>query len=1506
MSNFINGFINRNAQARNAVLNVWSKLGGRDQLISGFKNAFKDLEAVITPIKEAFRDFFPPATGKSLFQFTSNFAHLMAEMKPSADTIDKLHRTFDGLFAVLHIVWTVVKDVVGVIFDLIGVAGKGAGGFLAFTAGLGDFLTAIDKAITSGDGLKSFFQGLGTIVALPLHLIGRLASAIASLFGDGTDSSKLTGQIDGVRMAITPLDKLVVRVKQAWDNLVDAFTRTKKALEPWFSSFVGKLSGIGEAIKNALSGISLDDVLKGIQTGLLAGLLVTIKQAFGGGGDFLKSLSGPLDGVTKLLGSFTGQMEAMQSKLKAQALLAIAGAIAVLAAGIYILSTIDSDKLGSAMAAVAIGLGELMGAMKLMTSGMGKLGMLQMPIIAASLIGLATAVVILAGAMKIFATMSWEDIGKGLVGVAGSLTAVAAAMKLMPPTLPLTAAGLILVGVALNVIAAAMKQFGSMDMKTIAKGVFSMVEALGGIALGVSMMPPNMPLTAAGLVIMGMALSSIGGAIKLMGNLDFLTIVKGLGTMMAAIAGIGVAMLLMPPNIALQALGLFVLGNALIVIGKAIEVMGGIGVAGIVKGLLTLAGALVVISTGLYLMAGTLPGAAALMAASLALAVLAPTLAFLGTLKWETIFKGLGAIALALGTLAVVGGLAAGPLSALGIALLPLAGVFVLTAGAVLLFAKALSLLGDTGGKGVAVMISAITAFVALIPTIVVGFVKGLLDAIDQLAKLAPKVVVALGMIIDTVIAFIIASAPKLAIAIGVLVDSIIQVLVTNSPKLISAGVKLLNDLLGGISANIGQVTTKVSEIIVKFLNALAAKTPDLVNAGAKVLIAFIQGITNNISKVVSTVANMVVQFVHALGSNVGKVIAAGQDMILKLIGAIAAFVPKMTAKGVEIIVSFLDGLQQAIPRIKDKALSVARTFLTNLADGLVGMADIAFKAIIRFLNGLADAIRNNKQQLIDAGANILNALVDGITSAAGRMGGVIKRAIEGLFGLLPGWAKKILGIHSPSKVFMDIGVMTMQGFVKGVNDHAPEVKKSAEGVAGMVPNIFRSFLGIHSPSEVMREIGQQVNRGFADGLRGSQSDIRSAFQELNDKLKDAMRTARQAINDNQRQLDEERAKAKPDAEVIKAAEAAIAQNELILRKTTAAHNELTKALDDEKKHLLGLKGDYDDITKKLESARQTLDQAKKARTEAKQSLTEKFDTTPTVDDTSKTKVADYIKALKDQIAATKSYTATLAQLRALGLDDTTYKKLLAEGLAGKDFAEQLLAGGQLAVTSVNTLDKQLLTAAKTLANDMSKELYDAGVNAAQSLVDGLKVKKVALEKQMSSLAKAMVNAIKRELKIKSPSQIFAELGKLTMDGLVQGFGRGEDNAKKVLATAAGNLVSTAQNALNKMSSPLDGIMDLDPTITPVLDLSNVEQGAKRLGDLTNVVPITAAVSYGQAASISTATQAAAEAAGTAGQAGSTFNFTQHNTSPESLSEIEIYRQTRNQFSQIRSLVGVP
>jgi len=1508
LSNFINGFINKTSDARNAVLKEWSDFGGREALIDGVKGAFEALFAVLKPIKEAFQDIFPAKSGEQLAEMTHNFAMFMIQLMPAADTIENIRRTASGFFAVMHIGWEIVKGLVGVIFDLLGVVGKGSGGFLEFTGGIGDFLVSIDDALTKGGLLKGFFSGLTSVLSAPLTVLRNIGEAIAKLFGGGEDTRTLMekrSELLRFGEALTPLERFINKVKDAWADFLDVFEKGKAIVEPWLSQIADKLSGVGDILADAFRDLDFEKVMSGLQTGFIAGIFLVLKKALGKGGP-ISEITGSLGGLNDLLGGFTGNLEAMQKKIHAEAILAIAGAVAVLAAGIFVLSTIDGEDLSKAMTAVAIGLGELMGAMKLMTSGMGLLGVLQLPVIAAGLIGLSIAVLLLSGAMKVFATMSWEDIGKGLVGVGGGLAAIAAGMLLMPPTLPVTAAGLILIGVALNLIAAAIAQFAQLSWEEIGKGLFTLVDALGGIALGVSMMPPNLPVTAAGLILVGIALSFIGGAIRKMGELDFLTIIKGLGAMMIALTGIGIAMWLMPPNMIAIGAGLLIVGAALNAIGTALAIMGGISIWGLIKGLSALAASLIILAIGLTLMSGTLAGAAALGAAAVALAILAPTLAFLGTLKFSTIFKGLAAIALSLGTLALVGALAAAPLSALGVALLPLAAVFVITAGAVFLFAKALSLLGSDGGKGVAVMVTALTAFVALIPTLVVDFVKGLLSIVDQLTVLAPKIIAALGVILEAVIAFVTENAVKLAVAIGLLVDSIIMVLLENAPKLISAGAKLLMDILTGVSNNMPAIIVKVTDIITKFLTGLAAQAPRLSKAGADLLVAFLSGLSANLGRVVESVGKVVTAFLGAVTRQIPKVVAAGTSMIVRFLNSIAGSVPRFIAAGVRIITSFMQGIGESIPKLVKKGLWLAEKFLKGIKDGLLGLAQLGFDAVIDFMNGIAEAIRKNTKPLLEAGANILDALIDGMVEAAGPAAGALKKAIDILFSLIPGWAKKILGIKSPSKVFMEIGKFTMLGFAKGVQDNQKEVKKAAGGSAEAMIKQIRDILGIRSPSTVMEEIGQDTMKGFAQGLRGGQADVNRAFKEMHAKLTEAQKGARKAIQDNQKILDEERSKAQPDYEAIQAAEAAIARNEQVLRRTTQAHISLVGSMVLQKGQLLKLKDDFDAVTKKLDKAKTALNEITQARENARKSLTDKYSTTPTIDDEAENKVQAYVTALETQITATKEYTETLAKLRELGLDDTTYQKLLDEGLAGAEFAEQLLGGGKAAVDSVNQLDAELLAASTTLANNAAAALYDAGVKAAQGLVQGLKSERQNLKAEMDFLAKMMVGAIRRQLKMKSPSQIFVEIGRLTMEGLVKGLSAGGEAAKTTMANTADNLVDATKSALAKVPSMMSGIIDMDPTITPVLDLSSVEKDAQKLGDLTNVVPISAAASYGQATAVSqevSATQRAGEEAAAA--AGVAFSFEQNNYSPEALSDVEIYRQTNNQLSQLKGVLGL-
>src|SRR5690606_7821022 len=174
ISDSVGGLLQKSPDARNHMLKDWKALGGRDDLIQGITNAVKGFASVVTPIKDAFRQIFPATTGKQLAEMTKNFRDFTEKLKIGSDTAEKLRRTFAGVFAVFGIVFDVVKGVVGVIFDLAGQVAKGSGGFLTFTAKIGDFLVALRKGIKEGRGLENCFKGLGTVLNDPIQLIPKL------------------------------------------------------------------------------------------------------------------------------------------------------------------------------------------------------------------------------------------------------------------------------------------------------------------------------------------------------------------------------------------------------------------------------------------------------------------------------------------------------------------------------------------------------------------------------------------------------------------------------------------------------------------------------------------------------------------------------------------------------------------------------------------------------------------------------------------------------------------------------------------------------------------------------------------------------------------------------------------------------------------------------------------------------------------------------------------------------------------------------------------------------------------------------------------------------------------------------------------------------------------------------------------------------------------------------------------------------------------------------------
>ena len=882
MTNAIGGFIGASADARNKVLGDWKALGGRTALIEGIKNVFEAIGAVLKPIRDAFRDIFPRKTGQQLYDATIRFREFTEGLKIGEDAAKNLKRTFKGVFAVFSIIGQVIKGVIGVVGDLFGAFASGGegggGGFLSLTGGIGDFLVKVDDLLRKGTFLTSFFDGLGTVLALPIKLLKSLAGFLGSFFGGLEEGSD---KVSGFSDKLSPLEALLEGVKDAFSGLGDMLGRVGELLAPLGDVIGDALGAIGEALSDAFTSGDFSDVLDAVNTGLFAALVLAFKK-FTSGGLFGNTGGGGLfSSIKDSFGELTGVLSAMQSNLKANTLLKIAGAVALLTVSIVALSLIDSAKLTKALLAIGVAFGYLLGAMAIMSKVAGSKGFLKIPVIAAGLILLSTAILILSAAVTVLSKLDWEELAKGLLGVAALIGMVALAIRPLAKNasgMMRAGAGLILLAVALKILVSVVKDFSEMSWSDIGKGLAGVAGSLVVLVAAVRLMPSSTMLRAAiSIGILAVSLKLLVSVVEDFGGMSWTTIGRGLLGVAGALAVIAATMRLMPKNMIRMGTGLGIVALALQGIASVVKTMGDMTWEEIARGLVALGGSLAILAAALRLMSGTLSGTAALMVAVVALRVLTPVLTTLGGMSWTSIIKGLVALA-GVFTILGVSGLLLGPLAPVILALSGAifilgAAMFLLGAGValagvgVLAFVTAITMLVAVGAAAAAVIGLVIAEVIKAIPGVLAAFAQGIVDWIKIIGDSAPDIAGAVVKIINAIIAAVKKLLPKIPPLMKEMLTTFLKVMKDAVPRLARAALNWLLEILKAISENIYRITRVTLDIIAKFLKGLADGLPKVIDAGVDLIVALIKGVSkrSNVRKITNAAFDAINDFANGV-----------------------------------------------------------------------------------------------------------------------------------------------------------------------------------------------------------------------------------------------------------------------------------------------------------------------------------------------------------------------------------------------------------------------------------------------------------------------------------------------------------------------------------------------------------------------------------------------------------------------------------------------------------------
>ena len=1158
-----------------------------------------------------------------------------------------------------------------------------------------------------------------------------------------------------------------------------------------------------------------------------------------------------------------------------------------------------------------------------------------------ALIAIGAAMKIFASAVKDFGQLQWDEIGIGLTAMGGALAEVAIAVNLMPKNMIGIGTGLVIVGGALEIIANCMSKFGGMQWEEIGRGLTVMGGALAELAISLNFMKGTLGGSAALLVASG-ALAVLAPVLSILGALSWEAIAKGLISIAGAFTIIGVAGAVLTPLVptilalsgafALIGVGVLTIGAGLLAAGTGLSALAigftALATAG-AAGATAIVAALTVIVTGI---AGLIPAVLtkvgegiiaickviAAGAPAIGEAVKAVVLTLIDVFVSCVPQLADGALQLVVGVLAALVtytpqivdlafkfliGILEGIAS--NLPSLIKAGVDVLVA----FFAGIVDALRgiDTGAllKGIAGigLLSAIMLALSATASLVPGAMVGILGMGAVVAEMA-LVLAAVGLLSKLPgLSWLIGEGGKLLQGIGTAIGQFVGGIVGGFMSGVSSQFPQIGADLSAFMNNVQPFLQGASQIQPSMMDGVKALAETvLILTAADILQGLTSWLTGGSS--LSKFGEELVPFGEAMRDfslaigNMDGEIVANAATAGKALAEMAATIPNtgglvsffagendMTAFGKQLVpfgeamrqfgdaITGLDANAVTEAAIAGKAMAEMATTIPN-SGGVVGffagendMGEFG-KQLVPFgeaMKAFGDAVRGLEADAIVNSATAGKVLVE-LADTVPNTGGVV--AFFTGNNDVDTFGEKLVPFGEAMKAYSE----AIMGMDSAAITNSATAGKALVELANTIPNtggLVSWFTGdndLGSFGDSLVQFGSGI-KSYSDSISGIDTGIMSSV-----------------ITQVNRLVEMAKGMAELDTSGMSGFSTALIQlgnngidgfinafTDASGRVTSAATSMLTTFINAANAQKGNLTSTFTTMMQAVLTNYQT-----------------QFNTAGS------TLMTKFISGIKSQDGNTKTAITNIIS----GCITAINNKQTQFNTAGANLMIKLIAGVKEKAEEVKTAFTGNLNASVTAIRDYHDQFKQAGAYLVEGFADGISENTYRAEAKARAMARAAAEAAEDELDEHSPSRVGYHIGDFFGLGFVNAIGTYAVKAYNASAEMADSAKTGLGNAIAKVKDMIDNGVDGQPTIRPILDLSDVEEKSHRLNTL---------FSRSQALTVSTGIAAARgrnlQNEDTNPNTGNSYNFTQNNYSPKALSRTEIYRQTKNQFSAMERMV---
>lgn len=307
----------------------------------------------------------------------------------------------------------------------------------------------------------------------------------------------------------------------------------------------------------------------------------------------------------------------------------------------------------------------------------------------------------------------------------------------------------------------------------------------------------------------------------------------------------------------------------------------------------------------------------------------------------------------------------------------------------------------------------------------------------------------------------------------------------------------LTSTLQDNVNAMLGELMQPVSDAM------LSTLLPTAIDAVDQLTTAFEDEGIDGFSRVAG---NLIASLSAQLVSYAPQAIPAALAFIGALVTGLLLATPDLTGTAIELVGALLLGIADQLPGIITAAMSAllgivgkitspesitlliqaAMQLMLALARGLIAAIPQLIDAVPGIITNLVESFYAMLPEIIGVGIEIVIALASGLVSNAGHITAAVPRLVETI----------VRGFLAAVKSYWDIGKSIVDGIRQGITEQWQRLKSDVSNLFTGLVSWIKNLLGIHSPSRVFADIGQNMAAGIGDGWASTIGDINRQIGE--------------------------------------------------------------------------------------------------------------------------------------------------------------------------------------------------------------------------------------------------------------------------------------------------------------------------------------------------------------------------------------------------------------------------